>query len=282
MAHQVDRNRLGCAGLATRMAWTRPVSGADPGGGAGVCQASVPLAWPTGGIRLLAAATLLEHGSEAQKGEFLRRILTGQDVWCQLFSEPGSGSDLAGALTRAELDGERWIVNGQKVWTTSAHHADWGLLLARTDWDAPKHQGLSYFVIDMRQPGVEVQPLKQMNGHASFNQVFFNDAEVKAEHLVGQLGQGWARGHDHLGPRAPPGRRLALWAGRCEGPGGAPRNHPRGGSPGNSHRDGTLQVVSAARRTGRFGAAEGFGQRAHRESCVAPRVGAPAHSVQQR
>ena len=146
----------------------------------------------TGGIRLLAAATLLEHGSEAQKGEFLRRILTGQDVWCQLFSEPGSGSDLAGALTRAELDGERWIVNGQKVWTTSAHHADWGLLLARTDWDAPKHQGLSYFVINMRQPGVEVQPLKQMNGHASFNQVFFNDAVVKAGHLVGKLGQGWA------------------------------------------------------------------------------------------
>ena len=146
----------------------------------------------TGGIRLLAAATLLEHGSEAQKGGFLRRILTGEDVWCQLFSEPGSGSDLAGALTRAELDGARWIINGQKVWTTSAHHADWGLLLARTDWDAPKHQGLSYFVINMRQPGVEVQPLKQMNGHASFNQVFFNDAEVKAEHLVGQLGQGWA------------------------------------------------------------------------------------------
>ena len=146
----------------------------------------------TGGIRLLAAATLLEHGSDAQKAQFLGRILTGEDVWCQLFSEPGSGSDLAGALTRAESDGERWTVNGQKVWTTSAQHADWGLLLARTDWDAPKHQGLSYFVIDMRQPGVEVQPLKQMNGYASFNQVFFNDAKVKAEHLVGQLGQGWA------------------------------------------------------------------------------------------
>ena len=146
----------------------------------------------TGGIRLLAAATLLEHGSDAQKAQFLGRILTGEDVWCQLFSEPGSGSDLAGALTRAESDGERWTVNGQKVWTTSAQHADWGLLLARTDWDAPKHQGLSYFVIDMRQPGVEVQPLKQMNGYASFNQVFFNDAKVKAAHLVGELGQGWA------------------------------------------------------------------------------------------
>ena len=143
------------------------------------------------GIRMLAAATLLEHGSEAHKERFLRRILTGEDTWCQLFSEPGSGSDLAGATTRAVQDGERWIVNGQKVWTTSAHHAEWGLLLARTDWDAPKHQGLSYFVIDMHQPGVEVQPLRQMNGYASFNQVFFTDAVVPAENLVAGVGDGW-------------------------------------------------------------------------------------------
>ena len=143
------------------------------------------------GIRLLAAETLLAHGSDAQKERYLRRILTGEDTWCQLFSEPGSGSDLAGAATRAELDGERWIVNGQKVWTTSAHHADYGLLLARTDWDAPKHQGLTYFVLDMHQPGVEVRPLKQMNGHASFNQVFFTDAVVPAEDLLGGIGNGW-------------------------------------------------------------------------------------------
>ena len=143
------------------------------------------------GIRLLAAETLLAHGSDAQKERYLRRILTGEDTWCQLFSEPGSGSDLAGAATRAEFDGERWIVNGQKVWTTSAHHADYGLLLARTDWDAPKHQGLTYFVLDMRQRGVEVRPLKQMNGHASFNQVFFTDAAVPAEDLLGGIGNGW-------------------------------------------------------------------------------------------
>ncbi len=143
------------------------------------------------GVRLLAAATLLEHGSDAQKKKFLRRILTGEDNWCQLFSEPGSGSDLAGATTRAELIGDHWIVNGQKVWTTSAHHADHGLLLARTDWDAPKHEGLSYFVIDIKQPGVDVQPLKQMNGHASFNQVFFTDATIPAENLVGGVGDGW-------------------------------------------------------------------------------------------
>ena len=144
------------------------------------------------GVRGLAAATLLAHGGDFHKRKFLRRILTGEDNWCQLFSEPGSGSDLAGALTRAELKDGRWIINGQKVWTTSAHHADWGLLLARTDSNLPKHQGLSYFVLDMHQPGVEVRPLRQMNGHASFNQVFFTDAEVPAEHLVGELGGGWA------------------------------------------------------------------------------------------
>ncbi len=143
------------------------------------------------GIRMLAAATLLEHGTDAHKARFLRRILTGEDTWCQLFSEPGSGSDLAGATTRADFDGAQWTVNGQKLWTTSAHHAEWGLLLARTDWDVPKHQGLSYFVIDMTQPGVTVQPVKQMNGYASFNQVFFDDARVPPENLVGAVGAGW-------------------------------------------------------------------------------------------
>jgi alkylation response protein AidB-like acyl-CoA dehydrogenase len=143
------------------------------------------------GVRLLAAATLLEHGTDAQKKKYLRRILTGEDTWCQFFSEPGSGSDLAGATTRAELQGDFWIVNGQKVWTTSAHHADHGLLLARTDWDAPKHEGLTFFVIDVKQPGVDVHQLRQMNGHASFNQVFFTDAKVPVENLVGKVNEGW-------------------------------------------------------------------------------------------
>lgn len=144
------------------------------------------------GIRMLAAATILAHGTDMHKQKFLRRILTGEDTWCQLFSEPGSGSDMAGATTRAEFRGNKWIVNGQKVWTTSAHHAQWGLLLARTDWDVPKHKGLSYFILDMNQPGVTVQPLKQMNGHASFNQVFFTDAEVEPEFIVTEPGNGWA------------------------------------------------------------------------------------------
>jgi len=144
------------------------------------------------GIRNLAAATILVHGNELHKKKFLRRILTGEDTWCQLFSEPGSGSDLAGATTRADQKGNKWIVNGQKVWTTSAHHAQYALLLARTDWDIPKHKGLSYFILDIEQKGVEVVPLKQMNGHASFNQVFFTDAEIEPEFQVGELGEGWA------------------------------------------------------------------------------------------
>jgi alkylation response protein AidB-like acyl-CoA dehydrogenase len=144
------------------------------------------------GIRVLAAATILTHGSDSQKEKFLRRSLTGEDTWCQLFSEPGSGSDVAGAVTRADFKGNQWVINGQKVWTTSAHKADWGLLLARTDWDKPKHQGLSYFILNMKQPGVTVHPLKQMNGHASFNQVFITDAVVPPEMLVDEVGRGWA------------------------------------------------------------------------------------------
>ncbi len=143
------------------------------------------------GIRSLAAATILAHGTDLHKQKFLRRILTGEDTWCQLFSEPGSGSDLAGALTRAERRGNKWIVNGQKVWNTSAHKADWGLLLARTNMDLVKHKGLAYFIINMRQPGVEAVPLRQMNGHASFNQVFFTDAEVEPEMMLLDDGDGW-------------------------------------------------------------------------------------------
>ena len=170
------------------------------------------------GVRLLAAATILEHGSDVHKKRYLRRILTGEDTWCQFFSEPGSGSDLAGATTKAELKGDFWIVNGQKVWTTSAHHADHGLLLARTDWDAPKHEGMSFFIIDVKQPGVDVQPLRQMNGHASFNQVFFTDAKVPKENLVARVGDGWKvamttlaherRGADGLPPPSKRGTRI--------------------------------------------------------------------------
>ncbi len=146
---------------------------------------------PVGVGAWLAAPTVLTHGPDAVRERFLWPVLTGEETWCQLFSEPGAGSDLAGLSTRAELDGDEWVVNGQKVWNTSAHHADLGMLVARTDWDVPKHDGLTYFALPMRQPGVEVRPLRQMNNHASFNEVFLTDARLPRDHVVGAVGDGW-------------------------------------------------------------------------------------------
>ncbi|MHB1445559.1 MAG: acyl-CoA dehydrogenase family protein [Acidimicrobiales bacterium] len=140
----------------------------------------------------LAAPTLLRHGPEELQRRLLRGILTGEERWCQLFSEPGNGSDLAGLTTRAVRDGDQWIVNGQKVWTTGAKTASYAMLLARTDWDAPKHRGITYFALPMHQDGVEVRPLRQMNNHASFNEVFLTDAVVPHENIVGREGDGWA------------------------------------------------------------------------------------------
>ncbi|HET9077880.1 MAG TPA: acyl-CoA dehydrogenase family protein [Acidimicrobiales bacterium] len=139
----------------------------------------------------LAAPTILEQGPDHMRERFLRPLLTGEEVWCQLFSEPSAGSDLAGLTTTAVLDGDEWVVNGQKVWNTSAHHADFGMLVARTDWDVPKHQGITYLVLPMKQPGVEVRPLKQMNYHASFNEVFMTDARIPKDWVVGEVGKGW-------------------------------------------------------------------------------------------
>ncbi|MDA3039913.1 MAG: acyl-CoA dehydrogenase family protein [Actinomycetota bacterium] len=139
----------------------------------------------------LVAPTILAHGSDDVKRRFLRPILTGEHKWCQLFSEPGSGSDLAGLTTRADRDGDEWIVNGQKVWNSGAHKATYGILMARTNWDAAKHKGISYFAFPMQQEGVEVRPLHQMNGHASFNEVFFSEARVPHANLIGDEGDGW-------------------------------------------------------------------------------------------
>jgi alkylation response protein AidB-like acyl-CoA dehydrogenase len=140
----------------------------------------------------LAVPTLLEHGSEGLKARFLRPTAVAEIVWCQLFSEPGAGSDLAGLTTRAVLDGDEWTVSGQKVWNTGAAHADYGLLLARTNWDAPKHQGITYFVLPMHQAGIEVRPLRQMNGHASFNEVFIDEARIRRDSVIGTLNAGWS------------------------------------------------------------------------------------------
>ena len=155
-----------------------------------LAAAGVPGA-PIGSGMLLAAPTILTHGPDALRDRHLLPTATGEVTWCQLFSEPGAGSDLAGLTTRAELDGDEWVVDGQKLWTTSAHHADLGMLLARTDADVPKHGGLTYLVLPMRQPGVEVRPLRQMNHHASFNEVFLTGARVPRDAVVGAVGDGW-------------------------------------------------------------------------------------------
>jgi alkylation response protein AidB-like acyl-CoA dehydrogenase len=139
----------------------------------------------------MGAPTVLTYGSEEMKQALLRRIFTGEDIWCQLFSEPGAGSDVAGLATRAVRDGDSWVVNGQKVWTTLAHISRWGMLVARTNPDVPKHDGLSYFILDMHSPGVEVRPLYQITGEAEFNEVFLNDVRIPHDRMLGKEGQGW-------------------------------------------------------------------------------------------
>jgi alkylation response protein AidB-like acyl-CoA dehydrogenase len=139
----------------------------------------------------MAGPTIIGWGSEEQKRRFLPPLLSGEEVWCQGFSEPGSGSDLAGARTRAVLDGDDWVVNGQKVWSSWAHIADWCILVVRSDPDAPRHRGLSFLLVDMHAPGVEVRPLRQITGDPEFNEIFFSDVRVPRDSMLGTPGQGW-------------------------------------------------------------------------------------------
>ena len=139
----------------------------------------------------MGAPMLHTHGTEAQKERFLRPLFTGEEVWCQLFSEPGAGSDVAGLATKAVRDGDEWVLNGQKVWTTVAHLSKWGMLVARNDPEAPKHRGMTYFLIDMHAPGVDVRPLRQITGEAEFNEVYLTDARIPDSHRIDEVGAGW-------------------------------------------------------------------------------------------
>ncbi|MFM9082960.1 MAG: acyl-CoA dehydrogenase family protein, partial [Actinomycetota bacterium] len=141
-----------------------------------------------------AAPTIIHAGTEEQKKRYVLPALTGEEIWCQLFSEPGAGSDLASLSTRAERDGDRWIVNGQKVWCSGGRASNWGILMARTKQDGPKHEGISFFLCPMDAPGIEVRPLRQMTGEAEFDEVFFTDAEIPADSLIGPVHGGWGVG----------------------------------------------------------------------------------------
>jgi alkylation response protein AidB-like acyl-CoA dehydrogenase len=219
---------------------------------------------PAGLGLLLAAPTIAVHGTPDQHERHVRPIVTGAKAWCQLFSEPGAGSDLAGLTTRAERDGDEWVITGQKVWTSGGQVADMGMLLARTNWDVPKHQGISWFAFNMRQPGVEVRPLREMTGRALFNEVFINEARASDADIIGGVNSGWAVANTTL-----TFERAGLGAGGGSAAGGAAvpgtvagdlakragdlvRARPRGGAGGPAGLAGTTALLrSLAEQLGR-------------------------------
>jgi alkylation response protein AidB-like acyl-CoA dehydrogenase len=179
----------------------------------------------------ICAPTLLEHGTDEQRRTYLPGLLRADAIWCQLFSEPGAGSDVASLQTRAERDGDEWVVNGQKVWTSGAHYADYGLLVARTNRDVPKHRGISMFIVDMHSPGVTTRPLRQIDGRAHFNEVFLDDVRLPGDAVVGQVDDGWRVTLDMLA-----NERVAIGA---------------GGSAQQLSSDGYATVLRLARAHGR-------------------------------
>jgi alkylation response protein AidB-like acyl-CoA dehydrogenase len=174
-----------CGGLGLTPADQQRAQSRLAAGGAPVSGLKNPIGYG------MCAPTIVSHGTDEQKKRYLRPLFTGEEIWCQLFSEPGSGSDVASLSTRAVRDGEEWLVNGQKVWTTLAHLSRFGLLLARTNPELPKHQGITAFLIDMQSPGVEVRPLYQITGEAEFNEVFFTDVLMPDSARIGAEGDGW-------------------------------------------------------------------------------------------
>jgi alkylation response protein AidB-like acyl-CoA dehydrogenase len=206
---------------------------------------------------LLAAPTIATHGTPEQVERYVRSIVTGQEAWCQLFSEPGAGSDLAGLSTKAEEDGDEWVITGQKVWTSVGQIADLGMLLARTNPEAPKHRGITYFAFDRKQPGVEVRPLREMTGRALFNEVFISEARVSDAAIIGGLNNGWAVANTTLaferaGLGAAGGSAAASMAvpGTISGDldkraGDMVRRRPRGGSGGPGATSGTFKLLNA-------------------------------------
>jgi alkylation response protein AidB-like acyl-CoA dehydrogenase len=205
--------------------------GAPGGGQGGAGRAANPLL----------GNTILNHGSNDLRRRFLRPLLLGEIVTCLLYSEPGAGSDLAAVQTRADRDGEEWVVNGQKVWTTLAHEADYGMLVARTNWDAPKHKGLSFFVFPLHQEGVEVHPIKQITGDTEFNEVFFSDALVPDANRIGAVNDGW-----RVLQTALAAERLIMGAGR--------RSRQRAGADSDASTvEGGADFVALTRQRGRAG-----------------------------
>jgi alkylation response protein AidB-like acyl-CoA dehydrogenase len=197
-----DFNFFGWQGVIGRTGYAAPLWPKEYGGLSGEAWMQQIVREELGGHRLpifginilgvgLAGPTIIAHASEAQKARYLPKILSGEEIWCQLFSEPFSGSDLASLGTRAVRDGDEWVVNGQKVWTSIAQFSAFGMLLARTDPDVPKHEGLSYFVVDMHSPGIDIRPLRQITGSSDFSEVFFTDVRIPDANRIGDVGEGW-------------------------------------------------------------------------------------------
>jgi alkylation response protein AidB-like acyl-CoA dehydrogenase len=225
----------------------------------------------------LVGPTLLTHGTDSQKARWLPSIASGAEIWCQLFSEPDAGSDLAALSCRAVRDGDVWRVTGQKVWSSRAHYSRWGLLLARTDPDVPKHAGISAFALDMTVPGVEVRPLRQMNGDVHFNEVFMDDAVVADSDRIGDAGAGWGVAittlmHERgaLGPGGGPGRRELIELVRRAGAAGDPLVRSRVASVVSELEVGRLTNLRAreARRAGRPPGPEGSGAKLRGASAI--------------